>query len=189
MRWERLFADLEAEIAAEESADRDAEVAERTRTEVAKLRLVDRLRASADGSVTVRVTGAGDWCGRLMDCGPDWLLLGREGGDLLVALTAVQSIEGLGVWSALPGSEGAVAAGFRIGAVLRGIARDRATVRLLLRDETAYPGTVDRVGADFLELAEHDPDEPRRARAIRRVRLVPFHALAAVLVRGSAMSW
>jgi hypothetical protein len=182
MRWERLFADLENELAAAEAAERDAEVAERTRTEVAKLRLVDRLRVAGGGEVTITVRGGGDWCGTVVDTGPDWVLLGRgHRGDVLVSLDAVSAVTGLPPWSAVPGTEGRVAERFRIGAVLRGVARDRAAVHVVLRDGSAYRGTVDRVGADFLELAEHDPDEPRRRSAVRRVRLVPFSALAAVV--------
>ncbi|HEX6447475.1 MAG TPA: hypothetical protein VF053_20435 [Streptosporangiales bacterium] len=182
MRWERLFADLENELAAAAAAERDAEIAERTRTEVAKLRLVDRLRVAGGVEVTVALLGGGDWCGAVLDTGPDWVLLGRgHRGDALVSLDAVAAVTGLPPWSAVPGSEGRVAERFRVGAVLRGIARDRAAVRVVLRDGGAHHGTVDRVGADFLELAEHDPGEPRRPGAVRRVRLVPFSALAAVV--------
>lgn len=181
MRWDRLFADLEAELVAAEAQERDSEVAERTRAEVAKLRLVDRLRM-ADDDLTLQVTGLGDWSGAVADTGPDWVLLtGDRRGDLLALLDAVGSVVGLAGWSAVPGTEGRVAERFRVGAVLRGVARDRSTVRVVLRTGVAHTGTIDRVGADYLELAEHDPDEPRRPRAVRRVRLVPFGTLAAVV--------
>ncbi len=42
-------------------------------------------------------------------------------------------------------------------------------------------GTIDRVGADFLELAVHAAWEPRRAGSVRSVALVPLSAI--VLVR------
>jgi hypothetical protein len=38
-------------------------------------------------------------------------------------------------------------------------------------------GTIDRVGADYLDLAEHAPDEPRRAGSVRAKRTVPFAAI------------
>jgi len=42
-------------------------------------------------------------------------------------------------------------------------------------------GTIDRVGADFIEVAVHAAWEPRRAAAVRSVALVPLDAI--VLVR------
>ena len=187
MRWERLFADLEIELAAAEAAERDAEVSERTRGEVAKLRLVDRLRVVEDETLSVDLCGAGTWSGRVVDAGPDWVVLGGDPrGDVVAALGAVCAITGLTRRSAIPGDEGEVAERFRLGAVLRGVARDRSTVRVLTRDGAAYPGTIDRVGADFLELAEHDIDRPRRHRDVRWMRVVPFAALAAVVTPSTA---
>jgi hypothetical protein len=63
---------------------------------------------------------------------------------------------------------------------LRGVARDRAPVTMLLREGTSVTGTIDRVGADFVDLAEHAPGEPRRAAAIRGARTLPLAALAFV---------
>lgn len=187
MRWQRLFADLEAEFAAAEALERDAEVAERTRAEVATLRIVDRLRVADDTTLAFDVVGVGGWTGQVVDTGPDWVVLGGDRrGDLVVVLDAVRSVTGLTGRSAVPGSEGKVVERFRLGAVLRGVARDRSTVRVLTRDGTAYPGTIDRVGADYLELAEHDVDRPRRPRDVRWTRLVPFAALAAVVTPSSA---
>ena len=42
MRWEELFADLEAQARALERADDDAEIGERIRGEVARVTLVNR---------------------------------------------------------------------------------------------------------------------------------------------------
>lgn len=180
-RWERLFGDLEGEYDALAAAELDSEVRTRTRGELARLRLADRLRPALGHPVAVSAHGAGAVHGRLVGVGPDWLLLAESGSsEVLVPSAAVLSISGLGARSSEPGSEGQVAARLGLAHALRGIARRRAAVSVTLVDGSVLHGTVDRVGSDFLELAEHPPGEPRRADAVRGVRAVPFPALAAV---------
>src|SRR5450756_2160830 len=96
MRWERLFAALEAEYDAAAAEELAAGVAGRTRREVAALRLVDLVRPAVGGVLTVRLTAGELLTGRLVDVGPDWLLLAEEGGrQALVAMPAVLAIGGL----------------------------------------------------------------------------------------------
>jgi hypothetical protein len=183
-RWHRLFADLEAEADAAERASLRAEVADRTRAEVGRLRLHDRLRAAVGDSLHCHLLGAGAVVGILRDVGPDWLLLTEPtGAEVLVPLGAVGAVTGLGPRSAPPGSEGLVAARLDLRYALRRLVRERAPVTVLLTDGTALAGTLDRVGADFVEIAEHPAGEARRLRAVRQVRAVPFRALG--LLRSS----
>jgi hypothetical protein len=67
-----------------------------------------------------------------------------------------------------------------LGSALRAIARDRLQVTVVLIDGSTLPGTVDRVGADFLEMAEHAPGEPRRRGDVSGMRTVAFAAVAVV---------
>lgn len=179
VRWEALFADLEAQVEAAERADLDAEVRDRTRREAALVRAVDRLAPARGRRLGVVVLGGGALHGRLLDVGPDWLLLEESSGrEALVPLVAVQGITGLGAHTAVPGSEGAVGRRLDLRWALRGLARSRAGVQVVLRDGTALAGTLDRVGSDHVELAEHGQGEARRGPAVRGVRLVPLTALA-----------
>jgi hypothetical protein len=109
--------------------------------------------------------------------GPDWVLLDDAGADLLVPLNAVVLVEGLGPSSAEPGSEGVVTARLGLAYALRAIGDDRAEVRVFLADGSQRTGRIGRVGADHVELVEHDPGEPGLARG---TVTVPFHGLTAV---------
>lgn len=181
MRWAALFRDFEAQWDEMAAAELGAEVAERSRIELARLRLVDRLRPAIGQPVSLRSSGAGLVQGRLSAVGPDWLLLSEAGGrEALVPAGALLWVGGLGARSAEPGSEGQVAARLDLRHALRGVARDRAAVSVVLLDASTVSGTLDRVGADFIELAEHPPGEPRRAGAVRTVRTVPLSAVGLV---------
>jgi hypothetical protein len=63
---------------------------------------------------------------------------------------------------------------------LRGLARDRAVVQVILDDGAALTGTLDRVGADYVEMAEHPADQLRRSEAVQGVRAVVLEAIAVV---------
>jgi hypothetical protein len=184
MRWDELFDDLEAQLDEVAAADLAAEVADRSRRELAVLRLVDRLRPVLGQSLAVRVRGTDGVDtvdGHLTAVGPDWLLLAEVGGrECLVATAAVVSIGGLAAQTAMPHSEGEVTARLTLTFALRGVVRDRSAVTMTLIDGSTTAGTIDRVGADFLELAEHPAGEPRRRDAVRLVRTYPLAAIALV---------
>jgi hypothetical protein len=181
MRWDELFDDLEAQFGEAETADLAAEVTDRSRRELSLLRLVDRLRPVSGQPLALRLVGAGVIEGELRAVGPDWLLLAEVGGrEALVAAPAVLWIGGLAAQTAVPLGEGRVAARLDLAYALRGIVRDRSAVTLTLIDGATATGTLDRVGVDFVEMAEHAPGEPRRHDAVRAVRAYPLTSLAVV---------
>ena len=181
MRWQQLFADLEGQLDEAEAAEELAESASRARAEVAAITLVDRLGGSLGGSLVVRCRGAGLLAGILDGVGPDWLLLaGEHGRETLVATAAVTAVAGLGRRTSPPdGERRRVRTDLR--RALRGLVRDRSGVTVTLDDGTVLTGTVDRVGTDFAEVAEHLPEEFRRASAVRSVHTVRLAAVAAVM--------
>jgi len=181
MRWEQLFADLEAQLVEGEAATEQAEESSRARAEHGRVLLADRLRGSVGAQVTLGCRGTGELTGRLVDVGVDWLLLtDAQQREVLVAAEAVCAIGGLGAVTAPAAVAGEVARRLDLRRALRGLARDRATVSCLLEDGAVLGGTVDRVGADFVELAEHPIDQPRRRAAVTSVRAVPLRAVVAV---------
>jgi hypothetical protein len=181
VRWDSLFDDLEAQADALAVAERAAEAEERVRGELGRLEMWDRTRASVGAQVRVRLFGGGLVAGRLARTGPDWLLLEQDAGqESLVPTSAVLGLRGLSRYSAVPGSAGIVDSRLGIRQLLRGISRDRSAVRVLLVDGTVIDATIDRIGADFIEVAGHSAAQPRRHHEVRHAELVPISAIAAV---------
>jgi hypothetical protein len=181
MRWDGLFADLEAQADALANAERAAEVEERTRGEVGALGLLDRARGAVGADLRLRLDGGHMVTGRLVRVGADWLLLAEGSGrEALVAMAGVVTVRGFSRLSAVPGSARPVESRLGLRQALRGVARDRSPVRMQVRDGTTVEATIDRVGADFVEGAAHAPGEARRRQEVREVELVPISALVAV---------
>ncbi|RBY80414.1 hypothetical protein DQ239_02650 [Blastococcus sp. TF02-09] len=180
MRWQQLFADLEARFDAEQEAAERAETSSRARHELGSVRFVDRLAGAVGSPVVLLCRGAGQVSGTVSEVGSDWLLLDDAGRELLVATAAVRAVGGVGRRTAAPEEPGWVAGRLDLRRALRGLARDRAAVRIVLDEGTSLNGTIDRVGADYLELAEHPADLHRRAAAVQGVRTVLIDAVVVV---------
>jgi hypothetical protein len=178
MRWQGLFDDLEGQWAAEERLERDAEAADRTRAERARVELVERYAASRGSRVGLRLASGSACEGVLTDVGADWLLLRDDAGRAhLVAACAVVAAVGL----SRRGEPAVTARRFRLGYALRALSRDRAAVIVSDTSGGRVTGTIDAVGADWCEVAEHPVDEPRRPATLRGVRTVPIGAIVSVL--------
>jgi hypothetical protein len=176
MRWEELFADLEARFAAAAADELNAEVADRIRSEAARVGAAERLAVAVGSTVRVVALGGASASGTVRRSGPDWLLLAESyGADVLVLLSAVAAVTGVPRGVARPGGGGAVGARLGLGSALRAIARDRLPVVLDLVDGTTSGGTVERVGRDHLELT----DTVTRGSAAGTV-LVPTAAVAMI---------
>jgi hypothetical protein len=163
MRWDGLFADLEGQLEAEHRAERDAEVAERTRIERGAVDLPSRLLAQVGAQTRLRLVTGAQHEGTLTDVGADWLLLREARRELLVPTVALVSVADLAPRT----RDDRAARRFGLGYALRLLARDRCPV--LVSDRSGH-----------LDLAEHALGEPRRAGNLRGRRTVPFAGLASV---------
>jgi hypothetical protein len=188
MRWEALFADLEAQAEALERAERAGEVEDRIRGELAQQTMGDRLRAAAATAVQIELAGGTVAAGTVRRAGAGWVLLDgatQDSAEWLIRLPAVRVVRGLSRLTAVEPPD-LIESRLGIGRLLRALARERAQVSALLVDGSSVYGTVDRVGADFVELAVHAAGEARRRRAVLDVRLVALAAVAAFRRHGSS---
>ena len=173
MRWDDLFADLEAQAELLARRDRADEVGERSRIEMGRVVGLDRLRPAVGATISLAVLGGEQVDGVLRKVGAEWLLVEeQQGREAVVPLTSVLTVAGLGRWVADPDSVGVVESRLGLRSALRGLARDRAAVRVHLIDGNELDGTIDRVGADFFELARHARGELRRRTDVQKVQLV-----------------
>lgn len=181
MRWTKLFAALESQVDSLAARELSDEVSERTRYEIGTIPLVARLAGSIGRTVKVAVTGEGTITGQLQACGHDWLLL-ADRTQILVPLNALGGITGL---AALHGPLPSPASS-DLRRTMRALARDRAGVEITIGmpgpDGVAlrYTGTIDRVGADWLELALHASWEARRAGQVQATMVLPLRAIALI---------
>lgn len=185
VEWEHLFDDLEGQLAAEWEAERAALDAESERLRVSRLALRDRLRllTASDTRMTVGVTSGRRLTARVRGLGADWVALSPIDDPRLV-LVPLDAVEHIGVdhgtlLSSLDADqpEASLRERMTLGFVLRDLARRRVPVRIALRHGEPVHGTIDRAGADHLDIAVHDPGEPRRSQTVRAHLMVPFGAI------------
>ncbi|AYF97155.1 hypothetical protein [Protaetiibacter intestinalis] len=193
MRWDELFADIEGQLEQELDASRLDLVAEEERLRLGRLGLRDRLVAMSRGGDGVRVTldGGEQLELRIDSAGRDWVAGEFRSGELrravvvpLAAIVAVLPVgdqleRGLRAPAAEPASD--LAGRLGLAFVLRDLCRRRAPVELTSTDGSHH-GTIDRVGRDHLDLAEHEAGDPRRERLVRRIRIVPLTAIRSVRI-------
>ena len=173
MAWEDelflLLDDLEQQAEALYDAEREAELADRSRSEYAHVSLASRLMASVDRELLLEVVGVGRVAGTLQRVGADWCLVHATGQDWVVRVPAISRVRGASERS-LPEVAWSPLARLGLGSALRRVADARCECRIHLVDGTQQEGTLSRVGQDFLEAAGSDG----------RPFLVPFGRLAAV---------
>lgn len=177
MRWDDLFADLEAQLHEANRGMRAAEVAELVRSERAGIGWIDRL-ASALGNPVVLRTPAGQVAGRLTDVGRDWVAVEESGRGAAVLPTA--TVQGVGDLPRRVDPGGGIARSFGWGTALRGISRDRSVVAVHDVAGGVWVGTIDQVGADHLDVALHPADAVRRPAAVTGRQTVPWSSVAVV---------
>ncbi len=132
MRWQDLFADLEGQAGALEWAEIDAEVADRTRGEIAQVTLLNRIRAQVGQRIVLTISGVGSLAGPLVQVGANWLLLNAP-DEVVVPGSAIITVSNLPTTATSPEGVGRVTGRLPMTAALRAIAIDRCAVTVLTR--------------------------------------------------------
>lgn len=190
MRWDRFFDDLEDQLASEWEAERAALDTEAERLRLSRVQLVERLTLLAvrdSGPAVVASFDLADGAtlrASVTGVGADWVALAPSegGGAVVVPFSSIAAI-GMPHADLLRTARPAPARSpltdrLTFGFVLRDLVRRRAGVVVHLVSGRVLTGTIDRAGADHLDLALHEPGAPRRADAVSGYRLVPFAAVA-----------
>jgi hypothetical protein len=189
VRWDRFFEDLQDQFDAEWEAERAVLDTEAERLRLSRVTLRERLGELARATDAARAALALDLRGEVSltaqvnVVGADWA--GVEVGELS-GIVPFAAICGVGLdhadllRSARPREtpRASLTERMTIGFVLRDLARRRVPVTIATVAGRSLTGTIDRAGADHLDLALHDPGAPRRADAVRGHRLLPFAAIA-----------
>jgi hypothetical protein len=171
--WEeQLFSvldDLEQQAEALYDAERDLDLADRSRSEYAQVTLASRLMASLDAQLTLELRGAGRVSGTLQRVGTGWCLLDGGGLDWIIRTGAITVVHDASPRS-VPEVAWSPVTRLGLGSALRRLADAGERCVLHLVDGGRHEAVLTRVGKDFVEAAA----------AGKRPVLVAFSGLAAV---------
>lgn len=198
MRWDNLFDDLAGQLEHELGAEELDLHSEEERLRISRLSLRDRLIAvheaagqesagqSNDHSVRVQLVDGTPLTVVPRSIGRDWMM-----GDIidespaasqcLVPLTSIGSVvleEDCFEQSLHSRASATPRLSDRLGLTfaLRDLARRRRAVELHLKGGVLH-GTIDRVGRDHFDLAEHEAGTPRHRSEVAHTRIVALENL------------
>ena len=185
VRWDTFLEDLGSRVDVVKDPDRAGPGRDDLRLRAAHTPLSERLRAlcEAQRPASVALIDGTTLAGRLRAVGADWLAIADEASPCGLWLVPFASLVAVGLAQAevrdsLRDATSSGGARMLWAMVMRDLARRRVPVSVQVRGSHLLTGTIDRVGADHLELALHDAAAFRRAGAVHGHRLV---ALAAIV--------
>lgn len=182
MTWEEelftLLDDLEQQAGALYAAERDIELADRSRAEYHHVTLASRLMASVGRDLVLEVRGVGAVAGVLERVGAGWCLVRGAAQDWVVRTAAIQLVRGASERS-VPEVAWSPVAKLGVGSALRRLAEagERCVVHLV--DGGRHGAVLRRVGADFVEASVGEQG---------RTLLLALEAVAAVQSRDDGAS-
>lgn len=178
MRWELLFADLEAQMHAASQLELEQRVNELARIEASQLTLSEALRGSVDMRLSIVMVNGTAFHGRAAMVEPQWLLLNEGDRSIILPLAKIIRVQGLGARRAKTTSN----IPFTLPAALRVLARNRSMVVLDLDGVRggSVRGVLDAVGADFVQLMQLADGIGRDGGNRQGAVVLPIAALCAI---------
>jgi hypothetical protein len=176
----RVFDELEAEFDAGLRREAEQEAVAAVRAELGATVLWEQLARRIGSEATV-LAGARAFRGAIVAGYPEFLVVrGDDGSEHLVRHGPGVSVALAAEPPALRPAPGPATRRYQFALALRELARRREPVRVELSDGTSCDGTIEGVGSDYLEVAEHDLGEARRRQAVRARRFAGYGAVVAV---------
>jgi hypothetical protein len=175
----RVFEELEAEFDAGLRREAEQETMAALRAEIGETVLWEQLARRA-GTQAIAHAGSRRF-GVVIASYPEFLVLhDGDGTEHLIRYGPATSVALPAETTTLQPTPAAAARRYRLSLALRELARRREPVRVELVDGGRVDGTIEAVGSDYLEIAEHEPGEARRRRAVTARRFLGLAAVAAV---------
>ena len=184
-RWDRVFADLEAQVQTYADGELADEIADRTRREWARISLADRLGAARHRMVSMRVHDAPAGFRALRvtvtAVGSDWLIGTGDAGatptEWLLPASSLIAVDDLGDMAESPDTKGFVDQRYDATAILRAWVRDRRPVVIGVLGIGEVSGTLDRAGQDHIDIAVHHVDDFRRSAEVSGMQTIALSAI------------
>lgn len=151
MRWDNLFAELEAEFDAAERDEAEAEIIEMVQAEMVTVSAADRFRAKQGSMLTVRLRNGENRSGEIREANLAWIMLHDDRRRYLIPYSAIAF-----AWPLAPvaGQASGVSSRLTLGYALRALSAEGIEVHLLTNGG-ALRGVIGRVGKDFCDV--HTP--------------------------------
>ena len=173
LNWEEhLFSvldDLEQQAEALYDAERDLDLADRSRSEYAQVTLASRLMASLDTDLILELRGVGRVAGTLQRVGSGWCLLHSAGLDWIIRAGAITLVQDASPRS-VPEVAWSPVTRLGLGSALRRLADAGERCLVHRVDGGRYDVVLTRVGQDFVEGTDESG----------RTILVAFSGLSAI---------
>lgn len=178
MRWDLLFGDLEAQMHAATQQELERQINELARIEASQLTLAQALRGAVGGRLSLVMCNGMAFHGEVRRVEPQWVLVNESNRSVLLPLTMILRVQGLGAQRATAASK----VPCTLAAALRILARNRSMVVLELDSSrpATLRGVLDQVGADYVQLMQLADGVSRDRENRQGSVVVPMNQLVSV---------